>query len=393
MRKTTLAAALSLAALAAPGTGHAGAMDDLHAAVQGGKATLDLRLRAEYADYETTPETDAETLRTVLGYRSGDFHGATAYLEFENVSSLGNGDYYSGNTGAGNNKAQFGTIADPALTQLNQGYLETYGLRAGRQKIVYDNARFIGDVAWRQNDQVYDAVSFANTTWVKDLALNAAWLTRVHNIYGATRAVEAPLLNLRYAAHPQARVGAFYYAVEETAAPTTSWQHAGARVDGGLGHFLYELSRVEQSDYADATAAASPDATYTDLQLGWKFGALTVKAQQETLEKGFKTPLATLHAFNGWADRFLTTPANGLEDTNLKLLGTVAGFKLAVAAHDFKAEATDEDYGQEVDVSIGRDLRPGMNVLLKYAEFNADGSVTGYANDTRKAWLQLTCKI
>lgn len=194
MRKTTLAAAISLAA---PGTGHAGAMDDLHAAVQGGKATLDLRLRAEYVDYEATPETDAETLRTVLGYRSGDFHGATAYLEFENVSSLGNGDYYSGNTGAGNNKAQFGTIADPALTQLNQGYLETCGLRAGRQKIVYDNARFIGDVAWRQNDQVYDAVSFANTTWVKDLALNAAWLTRVHNIYGATRAVEAPLLNLR----------------------------------------------------------------------------------------------------------------------------------------------------------------------------------------------------
>jgi len=29
---------------------------------------------------------------------------------------------------------------------------------------------------------------------------------------------------------------------------------------------------------------------------------------------GFATPLATLHAFNGWADMFLTTPANGLKD-------------------------------------------------------------------------------
>ena len=27
-----------------------------------------------------------------------------------------------------------------------------------------------------------------------------------------------------------------------------------------------------------------------------------------------QTPLATLHAFNGWADMFLTTPANGLQD-------------------------------------------------------------------------------
>jgi hypothetical protein len=393
MRKTTFAAAISLAALVAPGTGQAGAMDDLHTALHGGKATLELRLRAEYVDFETTPETDAETLRTVLGYRSGDFHGASAYLEFENVSSLGNGDYYSGNTGAGNNKAQFGTIADPALTQVNQSYLEAFGLRAGRQRIVYDNARFIGDVAWRQNDQVFDAVSFSNTTRVKDLALNAAWLTRVHNIYGATRAVEAPLLNVRYSAFPQARVGAFYYAVEEKTAPATSWQHAGARVDGTLGNFLYELSFAEQSDYADATAAGTPEATYTDLQLGWKFGAVTVKAQQETLEKGFRTPLATLHAFNGWADRFLTTPANGLEDTNLKLLATVGGYKLALAAHDFGAEATDDDYGQEVDFSVGRDLRPGMNLLLKYAEFNADGGVAGFTNDTRKAWLQLTCKF
>ena len=27
-----------------------------------------------------------------------------------------------------------------------------------------------------------------------------------------------------------------------------------------------------------------------------------------------QTPLATLHAFNGWADKFLSTPANGLRD-------------------------------------------------------------------------------
>jgi hypothetical protein len=33
---------------------------------------------------------------------------------------------------------------------------------------------------------------------------------------------------------------------------------------------------------------------------------------------GFATPLATLHAFNGWADMFLTTPANGLKDFYLK---------------------------------------------------------------------------
>jgi hypothetical protein len=28
-----------------------------------------------------------------------------------------------------------------------------------------------------------------------------------------------------------------------------------------------------------------------------------------------QTPMATLHKFDGWADLFLTTPANGLGDT------------------------------------------------------------------------------
>ncbi|MCC2636473.1 MAG: uncharacterized protein K0Q68_192 [Moraxellaceae bacterium] len=392
MRKSLLASALALASASGLASALPAEMDALHEAIHNGKATLDLRLRAEYVDYETTRETDAETLRTVLGYQTGDYHGLKAFLEFENVSSLGNGEYNSGTTGYGNNNVGYGLIADPALTQVNQSYLEGYGFRAGRQKLVYDNARFVGDVGWRQNDQTFDAVSFSNNTAVPDLALNAAYLSRVHNIYGVTRIVEAPLATIRYSAFPQAKVSAFYYAIEEKSAPTTSWQHAGARVDGAIANFLYEISFADQTDYADGTAAGAPDASYTDLQLGYKFGPVTVKAQQEVLEKGFKTPLATLHAFNGWADRFLTTPANGLEDTNLKVMATAAGFRFTLAAHDFRAEATDDKYGEEVDFAVGRDLSPKMNLLLKFAEFNG-GSVAGYTNDTRKAWLQLTCKL
>ncbi|MFZ5531476.1 MAG: alginate export family protein [Pseudomonadota bacterium] len=393
MRTTLLASAIALASVSGVAAALPAELEQLHSALHNGKATLELRLRGEYVDYETTPETDAETLRTVLGYRSGDYHGLSGYLEFENVSTLGNGEYNSGSTGYGNGQTQYGLIADPALTQVNQSYLEGYGFRAGRQKLIYDNARFIGDVGWRQNDQTFTAVSFSNATWVKDLTLNAAWLARVHNIYGVDRNVDAPLANLRYAAFPQARLTAFYYAVDEQTAPTTSWQHAGARVDGTIGGFLYDLSYADQTDFASGTAGGAPDAAYTDLQAGYKFGPVTLKLQQETLEKGFKTPLATLHAFNGWADRFLNTPANGLVDSNVKLLAEVAGFNLVLAAHDFEAEASDEQFGQEVDVSVGRKLGGSMSLLVKYAEFNADGSAAGFTNDTRKAWLQLTCKL
>lgn len=394
MKKSVVVSAI-LAANAFAAVAYAEPMEValLQEAIFSGKTSLDLRLRGEYVDYETTPETDAETLRTVLGYKTGDYHGLKAFIEFENVSTLGNGEYNSGTTGYGNKQTQYGLIADPALTQVNQSYLEGYGFRGGRQKLIYDNARFIGDVGWRQNDQTFDGLSFSNGTWVEGLTLNAAYLTRVNNIFGVTRRIEAPLVNVRYAKFPEAKVAAFYYGVDEEDAPTTSWQHAGLRVDGVVSSFLYELSFVDQKDYADSSSTTVPDASYTDIQIGYKFGPVTVKAQQEVLEKGFKTPLATLHAFNGWADRLMVTPANGLEDLNVKLLASAAGFSFVLAAHDFQAEATSEKFGQEVDFSVSKPLTGKLTALLKYAEFNADGTVVGFTNDTRKAWLQFAYKM
>ena len=61
--------------------------------------------------------------------------------------------------------------------------------------------------------------------------------------------------------------------------------------------------------------------------------------------KGFTTPLATLHKFQGWADKFLTTPANGLEDlyatasVTLKGVGALDTLGFIVSYHDYEAEA------------------------------------------------------
>lgn len=395
MKRSILVSSLVLAAASVSGLAQAESMEValLQEAIFSGKTSMDLRLRAEYVDFETTPETDAETLRTVLGYKTGDYHGLKAFLEFENVSTLGNGDYNSGTTGFGNKKTQYGLIPDPALTQINQSWLEGYGFKAGRQKVIFDNARFVGDVGWRQNDQTFDGVSYSNATLVKDLTLSADYLTRVHNIFGVTRVVEAPMVNLRYAGFAPAKVTVFYYAIEEKSAPATSWQHTGIRVDGVIQNFLYEASFADQTDYADGTAVGAPEANYTDLQLGYKFGPVTVKVQQEVLEKGFKTPLATLHAFNGWADRFLVTPANGLEDMNVKVLAKFADYNLVLAAHDFQAEATNQKFGQEVDFSVSKPLTSKLTGLLKFADFNADGTVTGFKNDTLKVWLQFAYKM
>ena len=47
-------------------------------------------------------------------------------------------------------------------------------------------------------------------------------------------------------------------------------------------------------------------------QVGFRVGWERLSGSER--EGQFQTPLATLHAFNGWADKFLSTPVNGIED-------------------------------------------------------------------------------
>ena len=105
-----------------------------------------------------------------------------------------------------------------------------------------------------------------------------------------------------------------------------------------------------------------------------------------------QTPLATLHAFNGFTDRFLATPAAGLTELYVKLAakGTkdsaLAGFKLALAYHEFQADANGADYGNEWSVALARAIATAHGTVIfsvKYADYTAKG----FATDTTKLWL------
>ncbi len=86
-------------------------------------------------------------------------------------------------------------------------------------------------------------------------------------------------------------------------------------------------------------------------------GAVTVKAGWEVLEGNardgqFSTPLATLHKFNGWADKFLRTPTDGLEDLYLSLSGTAGKVAWTAVYHDFSADEGGAGYGEEIDLQV-----------------------------------------
>ena len=98
----------------------------------------------------------------------------------------------------------------------------------------------------------------------------------------------------------------------------------------------------------------------------------------------FQTPLATLHKWQGWADKFLTTPPAGMDDRYLGFTAKLAGWNLHAIWHDFSADATNLHYGTEIDLAVRREIAERYDVLLKYAKYAADEGFT----DTRKFWVQ-----
>ena len=108
--------------------------------------------------------------------------------------------------------------------------------------------------------------------------------------------------------------------------------------------------------------------------------------------KGFATPLATLHKFQGWADKFLTTPANGIEDlyvnasANFKAFGGLDSLGLVLSYHDYQAEHISADYGSEVNASVTAKFQK-VAFMLKYADFSQ--GVLATARDTNKLWMQV----
>ncbi len=173
----TVAAVLAATASAASAHG-------LGYALTHGTIDLSLRPRYEIVQQPGKKQARAFTLRTLLGYETGSYEHLRVLLQLINVAGLVN-DYNS----LLNHKTQYPVIPDAAATNVNQAYLSYSGLpattvRAGRQIIVLNNGRFVGNVDFRQNMQTFDAVSLANHG-LRHLALYAAYSWRIKDILNA----------------------------------------------------------------------------------------------------------------------------------------------------------------------------------------------------------------
>lgn len=356
--------------------------------------SVDFRYRIESVIDDAFNENAlASTLRTRLGYLAPEHHGWQGYIEFADSRVLGFSDYNS----TANGKLAYPVIADPHDTELNQAYLErrigeTGAVRVGRQRINLANQRFFGAATFRQLEQTFDAASVQATPWGGQLHL--VYVDQVNRVFGAHHPVDAlAKTNTRTGIADYERVisgvtaGAYLHLIELPDSPAASHRNTGFRAGARHGVFDWRIEYAKQNEYREGAAVI--DADYYRIDVGWNIGNIYLGVLHEVLggdgEYAFQTPFATLHAFNGATDRFLTTPLNGLVDQALRLRGNSGGWKYGAGWHRFSADAGSARYGRELNFHIEHPLGEHVNVGFKLADYVTETLST----NTRKAWLTL----
>ncbi len=429
----------------------------LEDAIKEGTVSLELRLSFEHSSVNQNTTAGVKNahpgsglnLRTRVGYRTGDYMDSNVFIQLQNVANIvedfsfrKNGVRGLGDTGADG-------IGDPDGSRVHQVYFEFKGisdtkLRLGRQEIILDDARLIGNIGWRQNGQSFDGASIVNES-IPGLKLYGAYITRVNSIFlghivstppalpvhkaRRTELDHLALFNARLTLTENHHVALFTYLLDaehdDVKAPGTTYTSRdsvtyGSRVNGAFADtFKYDLTYAQQGNYKDGQGHngdmfnAFLGCIFEHINFGVGYSTISGSDGGNTPTDGgdraFDTLFSTAHKFNGWADQFLNTNGGGrvqgLEDIYFQI-GTMAfGTKFLLRYHIFDttedASANnliyDDDYGDEIDLDITRKLTQNLTAQLRYAYYNQTNKAKiapfNPTADEEVIWVRLTYKF
>jgi hypothetical protein len=412
------------------------AEDPLTALIAQGKPVIDLRARYETVDDKSKAFAgDAETLRARLGYETGSWNSLQLAFDFDQIWNLGGDNFNSTRNG----RTAYPVIADPGMTALNRLQL-TYTsdfdtqFAIGRQRILIGDQRFIGNAGWRQHEQTYDSLSAVNNS-IDGLTFSYAYLYRINRVYGPdiplpsstapAAAAQANyfksnshVMDAAYTAIPGLRLEGYVFlldlsapsyatlAAQQTAVAKLSTATYGGRADYNIAVMDGVLAKLT-GEYARQTNYANNPLSYSlNYWLGEgsvSYSGATALVGYESLGGngtiGFSTPLATIHGFDGWADMFLATPANGLNDLYGKFsYGVPAdfiGMQALTGTVYYRGFSTDNlgaGIGHEWDLQVQLDVDKSFNLLVQYADYRGANVPLGGFADKNIFWLQVAYK-
>jgi len=370
------------------------------------------RLRFESVDQDGLPaDAEAVTLRVRAGVEAKAGRWSALVEGQGNLAIVD--DYFDGLHGA----ATRPLVGDPdniALTRAQIRYASpVVALTAGRQRLGFDDERFVGSVGFRQNGQSFDAVR-AEITPLKGVKADLAYAWSVRTIWGIDgtgprqQAVSGGNVfgNLSTQT-PIGKLSTFAYLIDQDEAAMQGFrlssQSYGVRLDGtqplGKAKLAYQLSYARQSDWHHNPNNCAADYYLADVavDLGGPrvgVGYEILGADDGTALTSFQTPLATGFKFQGWADKFLTTPPDGVRDLyasagwSWKAVGPLKAVTLQAAYHDYRSDRASRSYGDEINLLASAKLGK-VTAAARYAHYDA----STFATDTDKFWLQLDWTI
>lgn len=373
-------------------------VSDVKQAINASKVDISFRYRVENVDQDgVADDALASTLRSRVGVQTGSALGFSGLLEVDNVSVIG-GELYNNSL---NGKVHYPIIADPSGTDINQALLRYQSndsktqVDIGRQRINQLNQRFLGGVAWRQNEQTLDGYRYQQTL-PNNLSLDISHFYNVNRVFGpvGVKADEHGDFNnllLSWAPTKTQQLALFHhnYHFEQwsvRSSITSGFDYLGSFINSVEQTLKFHLSLAKQTEGDNSPTDFSNN--YLRLDAAWKINAFNLEAGIETLggdgKTAVQTPLATLHAFNGFSDMFLNTPLNGLQDTWLGAGYLLHGHcQLAAQYHQYDSDKGSMNYGDEINVILTHNVSKQLQLMGKVARYSADE----FAKDTNKLWL------
>ncbi|MGJ8724973.1 MAG: alginate export family protein [Roseibacillus sp.] len=380
--------------------------------------SVNLNTRYEFREVDGLDPSNALTARARVGLLLGDFGGFSAFAEGE-FTGAGVADYSSNPLPSGNpfSRSTYPyvsgntPIGDPQNAELNRAWVQYkqdgFLAKVGRQRIIRNSAAFIGNVGWRQNEQTFDAAQIAYKN--DDFSLSYAYSNRVQRIFGndANDALPGPplhdfegdfhFIDGTYNAD-FGTVGGYAYLIDvdnNTNVGESNTYGAFATIGGLYGEIAFQ----------DGTSTVGGDyeAFYGHVKYTHKVGKTSLIAGLEYLEDDFKTPFATVHAYNGFADAFILDRIGlrngpggtyeGLSDVYLGLVqpGLPGGVTLKGFLHYFADDSFSATYGYEADLILAKKFTDNLSGLIKAAYFFGDES-SAYA-DIKQVTVDLSYKF
>ena len=325
------------------------------------------RLRYEAVEQDGIGrDADAITLRVRTGVQAAAGPWSALVEAQGNLAVVG--DYYDGLNGT----ATRPLVADPQNIALYRAQIayrtRALAVTAGRQRIALDDERFVGNVAFRQNAQTFDAVRVEWTTVPRLKAdVTYAWSVRTiwgidgHNARQQAVGGDNVFANLSYVT-PIGTLTGFAYLIDQDEAAVQGYrlssQSYGARIAGtrpiGRARVAYQASYARQSGYR-----RNPN----DYRADYYLADVALDLNGPRLGAGYEV----LGASRGVALKAVSVQA---------------------AWHRFESDRLVRHYGSELDLLASAKLGR-TTASVRYADYHA----ARFATDSRKFWLQLDWTI